>query len=153
MPSRRNLIRRKKTNEASLGEAVHKLLHAYRRALYQAREQSELTLGVAAIRSLKTVRASDPCTAQTIALATQLDKAQITRALNDLCAQGLLDKHDSPTDKRSNLLVLTRRGQTVLRQLDQLETEAATRMAQGLNEAELSEFVRLALRMIDNLST
>jgi DNA-binding MarR family transcriptional regulator len=139
-------------NEHPLGESVNQLLHAYRRALSQAREQSELTLGIAAIRSLKTVRAFDPCTAQTIALVTQLDKAQVTRALNDLCAEGLLDKHDNPTDKRSNLLVLTRRGQTVLRQVARLETETAIRMARGLDKAEQAEFVRLAHQMIGNLS-
>lgn len=141
-----------KMTDPRIGETLHRLLHAYRRALRQAREQGNVMLAVSHVRALKSVDSLSDCTAQAIVTNTQIDKAQITRALNDLAAEGLIEKRDNPADRRSNLIVLSRTGKTVLRKIRKLESDAAARMAQGLSPDELAEFVRLANRMLDNLT-
>ena len=138
--------------DATLGETLHRLLHAYRRALRQAYERGNVGLAVSHIRTLKTVACVPDCTAQAIVARTDLDKAQITRTLNELSAAELIEKHEHPSDGRSSVIVLTPSGKTLVRRIKKLETQAGVQMAHGLAPDELAEFVRLANRMLDNLS-
>jgi DNA-binding MarR family transcriptional regulator len=138
--------------DTKIGETLHRLLHAYRRALREAYEQGGIALTVVHIRALKSVAGLEDCTAQAIALHTQLDKAQITRALNDLCAEGLIEKQSHPSDGRSSVLALTPPGRALARKIRKLESQAGAQMARGLGARELTDFVRLADRMLDNLS-
>lgn len=135
-----------------IGDTLYRLFHTYRRALLEAHAQSNITLGVSQIRTLKSVGHLSECTAQAIVAHTLLDKAQITRAVNDLEKAGLIEKRAHPSDGRSSVISATPAGRRMLRRLHELETQAGARMALGLAPDELAQFVRLANRILDNLT-
>ncbi|MBU6955577.1 MarR family winged helix-turn-helix transcriptional regulator [Hahella sp. HN01] len=141
--------------ETSVGESLHRLLHAYKRAMRQAYQEVNLTLAVSHIRSLKVINHAREkntlCTAQVIAERLQRDKAQITRVVKDLLEEGLIEKRDNPEDRRSQLLHLTQKGVDAYKTIKEVEALAGSRMAQGLNADEIREFVKLANAMAENL--
>lgn len=141
--------------ETNIGESLHRLLHAYKRALRQAYQEAGLNLAISQIRSLKVIHHAQEhnliCTPQTIADRLQRDKAQITRLTKDLLEQELIAKQAHPEDRRSQILTLTEKGSSVFRTMRQIEKLAGNRMAQGLNVDEISEFIRLADAMSENL--
>lgn len=137
--------------EATTGEMLHRLLHAYKRALRQAYNEAEVPLTVSHMRTLKGVQNISDCTAQAIATRTHRDKAQITRLLKDLIADGLVEKHPHPEDRRSQILHVTEAGTAIINRIRDAEAIAAARMAAGLGTSEMAEFNRLAGIMTDNL--
>lgn len=138
--------------DARIGDTLYRLFHTYRRALVEAHADSNIALGASQIRTLKSVGRLADCTAQAVVAHTLLDKAQITRALNELERGGLIEKRPNPEDGRSSVIVLTPAGKQMLRRLHKLETQAGAQMARGLRPDELAQFVRLANRMLDNLT-
>ena len=83
----------------------------------------------------------------------QRDKAQITRALNDLLAAELILKTDNPLDGRSQLLQLTPKGEEVMTKLDAAEEWTRQQLTKDLSIVELALFFRVSRTMIDNVST
>lgn len=143
--------------DTEMGEALHRLLHTYKRAMRHAYREAGITLPIAHIRTLKIIRsqqhrADDACTAQLLAARLERDKAQIARVVKDLLGDGLIEKHDNPEDRRSQILRLTDQGTDTLDQIKAAETRAGKRMAKGLSEGELNTFVHLAGVMTDNLT-
>ena len=57
---------------------------------------------------LQLIHALDPATPQLIAQRSGRDKAQVTRLLQEMEKQGLIEKRPHPTDRRSICLALTR---------------------------------------------
>ncbi|MGP4843967.1 MarR family winged helix-turn-helix transcriptional regulator [Marinobacter sp. 1Y8] len=136
----------------SLSEPLHRLTHAYKSGLRRAIRESQITLPITHIRALKRINAVTDCTAQSIVQHTQRDKAQITRVLNELLANGLIIKSDNPNDRRSQLLKLTPSGDQVLKQIQALEKETTALMTKGMKQTDVELFVRLANTLADNLS-
>ncbi|ANG62775.1 transcriptional regulator [Marinobacterium aestuarii] len=142
--------------DSAMGEALHQLLHAYKRALQQSFLEHGITFGIAHIRSLKVIRAAQAspesdCTAQQIAARLQRDKAQIARLVKDLLAAELIEKQDNAQDRRSQILRLTPAGEAMYARIQAAERHTSQRMAKGLNEDEVHTFVRLAKGMTRNL--
>jgi len=138
--------------ETSVGESVHLLMHAYKRALRQAYAEAELNLTVSHIRTLKAIRSLTPCTAQHIAQKTQRDKAQITRLLSDLLDEAIITRSPHPEDRRSQILSLTEHGRSILARVDACEDAAHERLSSGMTPADLDAFLRLSRLMIANLN-
>ncbi|OZG74136.1 MarR family transcriptional regulator [Hahella sp. CCB-MM4] len=141
----------------NIGESLHRLLHAYKRAMRRGHQQVGLNLAVSHIRSLKVINhyqkeKRENCTAQIIAARLQRDKAQITRVIKDLLAENLIEKHQHPEDRRSQILRLTDKGVETMKRIKEAERLAGICMAQGLKPDEVTEFMRLAEVMTDNLS-
>ncbi|MBS99822.1 MAG: MarR family transcriptional regulator [Oceanospirillaceae bacterium] len=139
-----------------IGEALHRLLHAYKRAMRQAYRDLGIELAVAQIRTLKVIRQyqylmAGPCTAQAIASQIGRDKAQIARMVKELLSAELIEKRSNPEDGRSQLLLLTPLGEAILEQIRAAERQASLRMAEGLAKEELATFVRLGDTMTANL--
>ena len=104
-----------------MSETLHQLMHTYINLLHQGIKRQELELTVTQIRTLKVVCYNPHSTAKSIADYIERDKAQITRALNDLLAADLIIKTDNPQDGRSQLLELTAKGKEVMIKLDAAE--------------------------------
>lgn len=143
-------------SDSPIGEALHQLLHAYKRALQQSYQARGIDFGIGHIRSLKVINAhqatpASPCTARQIVARLQRDKAQIARLVKDLLAAELIDKHDNPEDRRSQILRLTPVGEAMLARIQEAEQHASLRMARGLSQDEMHAFVRLAKSMTGNL--
>nr|WP_067290240.1 MarR family winged helix-turn-helix transcriptional regulator [Marinobacterium profundum] len=142
--------------ESPVGEALHRLLHAYKRAMRQSFQAHGIDLAISHIRTLKVIhyhlRSKQPCTAQLIVTRLERDKAQIARLLQDLLAAELIEKHPNPEDRRSQILRLTQAGSAVLERIAHAEQDAGLQMAQGLSHEEMQSFIRLANAMTGNLA-
>lgn len=134
----------------SLSETLHQLMHTYTSLLLDGFQQKGVTLSVTNIRTLKGVSHNPNSTALSIAKRMQRDKAQITRALNDLLAAELITKTSNPLDGRSQLLQLTAKGEAVMIKLDAAEEWARKQLTQDLSLVELALFFRVSRTMIDN---
>ena len=135
----------------SLSETLHQLMHAYTNLLLEGIRRQELDLSVTHIRTLKGVCQNPEVTAKSIAQHMQRDKAQITRALNDLLVADLIVKKDNPLDGRSQLLQPTAKGEAIMEKLDAAEEWTREQLTQNLTDAELNVFLQMSKTMINNI--
>ncbi|WP_417544435.1 MarR family winged helix-turn-helix transcriptional regulator [Marinobacter sp.] len=136
--------------DRSLSEAVHRLMHAYTHLLREGIRKQQIELPVTHIRVLKGICRNRKATAQSIAKRMQRDKAQITRALNDLIEARLIVKADNPLDRRSQLLKPTLKGRKVMAQIDAVEEWAVEQLTAKLGSDELTLFLRISQTMADS---
>lgn len=135
------------------GDALHRLLHAYKRAMRDAYRAAGIDLPHAHVRVMKAACHLPQCTAHVIATRMRRDKAQITRVVQDLCAADLIRQEPDPADGRRRILTPTPAGKRLRKHIAQAEREAGTRMVRDLPAASVTEFVSLAETMADNLDT
>ena len=140
-------------SDNSLSETLHQLMHTYTNLLLEGIRQQGVDLSVTNIRTLKGVCYNPKSTALSISKHMQRDKAQITRALNDLLAAELILKTDNPLDGRSQLLQLTTKGEAIMAKLDAAEEWAKGQLTQDLSSVDIALFFRVSRTMIDNVST
>ena len=139
-------------SDNSLSETLHQLMHTYTNLLLEGIRQQGVDLSVTNIRTLKGVCYNPQSTALSISKHMQRDKAQITRALNDLLAAELILKTDNPLDGRSQLLQLTPKGEAIMTKLNAAEEWAKEQLTQDLSPADLALFFRVSRTMIDNVN-
>lgn len=139
-------------SDNSLSETLHQLKHTYTNLLLEGIRQQGVDLSVTNIRTLKGVCYNPQSTALSISKHMQRDKAQITRALNDLLAAELILKTDNPLDGRSQLLQLTPKGEAIMTKLNAAEEWAKEQLTQDLSPADLALFFRVSRTMIDNVN-
>ncbi|WP_043487745.1 MarR family winged helix-turn-helix transcriptional regulator [Halomonas halodenitrificans] len=135
---------------SSLSEALHRLMHAYKWRLRANIRRHQITLPITHIRVLKGVGRLPDCTARVIVQRMGQDKSRVTRVLNDLVKEGLVERSDNPEDRRSQLLAPTDAGVEMLEKVSVLEGEAAACLTEGLDADELDTFLRIAATMTTN---
>lgn len=133
------------------GETLHRLLHAYKRAMRDGYAAADIDLTVSQIRVLKGIARQNQGTAQNIADRMRQDKGRIAKLIKSLVADGLVARQPHPDDSRSQQLVLTAAGQELAAQIATVEARAGARMAGSLSAADLARFTDLAEAMIANL--
>ncbi len=133
------------------GETLHRLLHAYKRAMREGYAAADIALTIGEIRVLKGIAHHRHGTAQHIADRMRQDKGRIARLIKRLVADGLVVRQPHPDDSRSQLLELTEPGQELADRIAAIEARAGARMAGGLSAADLARFTELAEAMIANL--
>ena len=134
-----------------MSETLHQLMHTYINLLHEGIKRQGLELTVTQIRTLKVICYNAHSTAKAIADYIERDKAQITRALNDLLAADLIIKTNNPQDGRSQLLELTVKGEEIMVKLNAAEVWAKNQLTQDLNAVELALFFRVSRAMIDKI--
>ena len=138
-------------DNVSLGESVHRLVHAYKHLLREGIRDQQIELPVTHIRVLKGICRAQQSTARSIAQRMRRDKAQITRALNDLIDAGLIEKTDNPLDRRSQLLASTSKGKAVMTRLDKAEQWAVKQLTRNLNPDDIAHFLKVSNTMADSV--
>ncbi|XAW88644.1 MarR family transcriptional regulator [Vibrio sp. CDRSL-10 TSBA] len=93
-----------------------------------------------------------PCTAHDVAMAIKKDKAQITRLINELIKQGLVDRMKNPHDKRELILSLTDSGQALALQIKEARRAVSTRMTEGLDYEQQAQMKQWLVMMTANLT-
>ncbi|EED33368.1 transcriptional regulator, MarR family [gamma proteobacterium NOR5-3] len=126
-------------------------MHAYKQLLRDGIHAQKIQLSITNIRALKSVCRRPQSTAHSVAQRMQRDKAQITRALNDLIDAGLIKKVENPTDRRSQLLEPTSKGKKIKAKLDSIESQAVEQLTHKLAPADLEAFLRISQAMADNV--
>ncbi|WP_444933521.1 MarR family winged helix-turn-helix transcriptional regulator [Microbulbifer sp. JTAC008] len=137
--------------DTAINESLHQLIHAYKRRLRAGIQEQQIGLPVSHLRVLKGVFKFPLSTARSIAQRMNLDKAQVTRVLNDLVHSGLIAKTDNPNDRRSQFLTLTTDGISTLEKVSGQEAEVARQMTRNLSTEELENFARIASVMVANM--
>jgi DNA-binding MarR family transcriptional regulator len=79
-----------------------------------------------------------------------IDGAAITRHLDRIEKQGLIEREPSPTDRRSVILKLTRKGTRLVPKLAAKSQETNTKFLEGLTRSERESFLKIAQKMIAN---
>lgn len=136
----------------SLSESLHGLIHVYKKHMKDAIRAEKITLPISHIRVLKGISVHPQCTAQDVVKVMQRDKAQITRTLNELQNDDLINKVDNPDDGRSQLLLLTGRGKRLMTRLNSVEEQVAARMTQTLSSHDIDAFMRIANVMSNSIN-
>ncbi|EMI42903.1 MarR family winged helix-turn-helix transcriptional regulator [Rhodopirellula sp. SWK7] len=136
--------------EPSLSDALHRLMHAYKRQLRAGIQEHRIALPITQIRVLKCIGRFPESTARSIAQRMNQDKAQITRVLNELKESTLIEATENPDDRRSQFLTATKSGRRMLAKIDQLEEQAAAKMTRDLSAKQIQTFIRIAALMTQN---
>ncbi|WP_191600872.1 MarR family winged helix-turn-helix transcriptional regulator [Marinomonas algicola] len=132
-------------------EATFHLAHAIKQQLSHQLESQDLGIASMHVRVLKVIGKSNASTAKEIAELFKRDKAQITRLINQLIDQGIVQRKPNPDDKRSQLLELTSSGQALQEILRTLSDEMESKMTQGIEAEDLATFTKVAQNMTKNL--
>ncbi|CAH7018926.1 MarR family transcriptional regulator [Vibrio chagasii] len=132
-------------------ESIFRLVHSLKRQMSEQIESLDSEIAPMNIRVMKIITKKSPCTAIDIANFLNRDKAQVTRLVNALINQELVKKSPNPEDKRSQLLVLTDKGEEIMGKVSNIDREMLQRMTKGMAEDELEQFRKVANKMAKNL--
>ena len=72
-----------------------------------------------------------------------LDRSDVTAAINDLAAQGLVERATDPADRRRNVVTITEVGRAHLEEMEALLARAQDELLTPLSTAERAELVRM----------
>ena len=102
---------------------------------------------------VKTIHESPDITLQKVGVAVFKDFASITRIVQLLERNGLLRRKPHPTDGRRSKLVLTRRGETVIRTVEPIAQAYRRRALEGIDAREVAELRGLLKRIVENCAS
>ncbi|RKF19878.1 MarR family transcriptional regulator [Alginatibacterium sediminis] len=132
-------------------DGVFRLAHALKSQLQSQIDSLDLGVSAMHMRVMKIIHKQAPCTAMDIVNYLHRDKAQVTRLIKTLLDLGFIDKSANPDDQRSQLLVLTNKGNDALEQLAKIDTQVFAKMTTDINDVDLVDFMEIAARMSNNL--
>jgi DNA-binding MarR family transcriptional regulator len=113
----------------------------------ERRRQVSKALGLSfgRIRALRRI-AARPVPMGELAAAVGIDAPYMTIVVDDLEAQGLVERRPHPTDRRAKLVLATRRGKEAARRAEAILETPPAELA-DLDGAELDELVRILRRV------
>lgn len=126
-----------------LSNRLFRIFDHYRIALAQHFRAQQIALSPLHYKVLQLIHAQDPATPQLIAQLTGRDKAQVTRLLQEMEKQGMIEKRPHPTDKRSICLALTPLACERVNQGEQLAALLDERLCSLLEPAEVEQLQQL----------
>jgi DNA-binding MarR family transcriptional regulator len=93
------------------------------------------------------ISANPGMTQSLLAAATQLDRSTMVAVIDQLEARGLVERRASPTDRRSNALVLTTEGEKLLKLMKRRIKQHEARIAAAMTPGETAKLVDLLTRI------
>ena len=132
-------------------EQIFRLMHGIKSVMTARLKASDIGLAVMEVKALKVISLTEQCSPLELAVFLERDKAQITRLLKSLVDLGLISKSPNPADKRSQVLVVTSNGQSVLKRLSKIEAEVFGGLFEGLTPRALKEFEQTCVQLHVNL--
>ena len=99
---------------------------------------------------VKTIHESPDITLQKVGVAVFKDFASITRIVQLLERNGLLRRKPHPTDGRRSKLVLTKRGEAVIRTVEPIAQAYRRRALEGIDAEEVARLRGLLKRIVEN---
>ena len=94
-----------------------------------------------------------PCTQQQLLASMGIDRAHLTRTLDQLEQRGLLAKERLAHDKRAYNISLTQSGRNLLKAMEKILKSESEIMVQRLSQAEISDLTNLINRVESNILT
>jgi DNA-binding MarR family transcriptional regulator len=92
-----------------------------------------------------------PCSQQHLADLTNRDRANVTRIVDILEREGIVERQPHPTDRRTLQIVLTEKGRSIEAEAAECGRLAISDALQGVDEAELEVCMRVLRKTIQNL--
>ncbi len=83
-----------------------------------------------------------------LAAAVEKDKAALSRILDGMAEKGFVKRIDSPTDKRSVLVSITKKGREVFEAINPIITEAIASSISSISPIETLELNRMLLQTL-----
>lgn len=97
------------------------------------------------------ISANPGMTQSLLASATQLDRSTMVAVIDQLESRNLVERRASPTDRRSNALVLTPAGEKLLKQLKRRVKLHEARIAEAMTAEESATLATLLGRIRNRL--
>ena len=96
-------------------------------------------------------KAPEGLTVGEIAEMLVVEAPSITRTVQRMARQGLVEKHAHPTDARQVIVKLTEKGQALQHTIPQVMSEYEEQMLAGVSEIERAFLMRLLRQILHNL--
>jgi DNA-binding MarR family transcriptional regulator len=93
----------------------------------------------------------DGCSQQTLADRTYKDKPGITRLIDNLEKENLVERHPDAKDRRLNLIFLTTQGRTIEKEVMSIVNQTITDAVKGIDPENLKIVKDTFLQIYDNL--
>lgn len=91
-----------------------------------------------------------PASQATLSRRGGIDRSDMVAAINELADRGFVERAPDPTDRRRNVVTLTRKGRGRLRTLDRLVAQAQDELLAPLSPRERAQLVDLLTRVVDH---
>ena len=78
------------------------------------------------------------------------DKSTILRLIDSLETKGLVRRVEDTKDRRKNYLMVTKKGEEIIKQYERIIKVMIEELQQGLNESELNTFYKVAAHFKSN---
>jgi DNA-binding MarR family transcriptional regulator len=92
-----------------------------------------------------------PCSQQALLQSMKIDRAHMTRTVDQLVKMRLIKRRQHPTDRRSVMLDLTAVGKQLLPKVNYIMCHESEIMLKGLDKAEQALLDQLLARVTDNV--
>lgn len=112
-----------------------------------------LQLTIPEIRALTVIAEFGTLSPTAVGQHTWMDKVKVSRATQSLVAKGLINQRPDPTDGRSRLLRLTRKGVATHAKFVPLARRLEAELFQGLSRAEIAALGRVLTKITTRLET
>ncbi len=128
------------------------LLHASRRRdVGLAHEMETLGLTLPKWRALAVIRRLGTCTMSELAHLSPVDRTTLTRTVDLLVEDGMVERSTSASDRRRVLLTLHRRGYDVIEKARASNRDFGARALAGIPEDQRETAMAVIQRVIENL--
>ncbi len=137
--------------EETLGRQTGVLYHLLSRRLNGLLAEAGAGITTDQFRLLTMLWKADGITQQQLALQLGRDRASVTRMADILEGQGIVTRIPDKSDRRINLLYLTKKGRALEPAAAACAQKAMDEMTRNFSPAEEAAFSRLLQRAIENL--
>jgi DNA-binding MarR family transcriptional regulator len=114
-------------------------------------EMAALGLSTAKMRALATLSARDGLQIGELGVIAVVEQSTLSRALDALCADGLVDRRPDPEDQRASRMFLTTAGRAAYDRLWPHMKASHDRMFEGVGPDERVAFLKTLHKMLGNI--
>jgi DNA-binding MarR family transcriptional regulator len=115
--------------------------------------EGSLNLTIPEIRAMSVIAEFGTLSPTAVGQRTWMDKVKVSRATQSLVAKGLVHQRPDPTDGRSRLLRLTRKGVATHAKFVPLAYRVEAELFEGLSQAEVAALNRVLTKITTRLET
>ncbi len=114
-------------------------------------EMADLGLTTPKMRVLAVLSVIEAPLIRDLAVLTVIEQSTLSRALDQLAAEGMVRRQTDPADSRATRIYLTKSGRTTFEALWPRMSDAHARMFKGIDDAERRAFVGTLQKMLANI--
>ena len=136
-----------------LESLLGRVLFLLKKASFKAQEFSEENLGPLGLTGrhlgvMLVIAEKGSISQQEIGKCVQMDRTTMVQVIDELEKMNLVERKESPTDRRAHAVYLTAKGKEILPKADQLGRAAAKRLLAPLDAKEQRELTRLLKKLV-----